>query len=222
MALRFLMGAFEAGFGPGVPYLLSFFYRRHELGLRCGLFLSAAPLANTFAGALAYGITSGHAALANWRVLFLVEGLPVCAAAILAWFFVPDSPSTAKFLTEEEKEVARARGLQQAGDADREGKVQWKELAMTLLDAKAWLTAVCEIPRSKITTSLTSIDCALSSCILAATSASHHFPSSCPPSSKKWATRKLTRRASQRPHSSPLSWLRSSPPGWRIGSSSVD
>jgi hypothetical protein len=34
-------------FGPGVPYLLSFFYRRHELGLRCGLFLSAAPLANT-------------------------------------------------------------------------------------------------------------------------------------------------------------------------------
>ncbi|KAJ5273371.1 hypothetical protein N7478_008496 [Penicillium angulare] len=141
MALRFLMGAFEAGFGPGVPYLLSFFYRRHELGLRCGLFLSAAPLANTFAGALAYGITSGHAKLANWRVLFLVEGLPVCFSAILAWFFVPDSPSSARFLTEEEKEVARARGLQQAGDADRESKVQWKELAMTLLDAKAWLTA---------------------------------------------------------------------------------
>ncbi|KAJ5109058.1 hypothetical protein N7456_005733 [Penicillium angulare] len=141
MALRFLMGAFEAGFGPGVPYLLSFFYRRHELGLRCGLFLSAAPLANTFAGALAYGITSGHAKLANWRVLFLVEGLPVCLSAILAWFFVPDSPSSARFLTEEEKEVARARGLQQAGDADRESKVQWKELAMTLLDAKAWLTA---------------------------------------------------------------------------------
>jgi MFS family permease len=142
MALRFLMGAFEAGFGPGVPYLLSFFYRRHELGLRCGLFLSAAPLANTFAGALAYGITSGHAAIANWRLLFLVEGLPVCVAALLAWFFVPDSPATAKFLTEEEKEVARARGIQQAGDAEREGKVQWKELAMTLLDAKAWFTAV--------------------------------------------------------------------------------
>ncbi|KAJ5179819.1 hypothetical protein N7492_003029 [Penicillium capsulatum] len=142
MALRFLMGLFEAGFGPGVPYLLSFFYRRHELGLRCGLFLSAAPLANTFAGALAYGITSGHAALANWRLLFLVEGAPVCAAALLAWFFVPDSPASAKFLTEEEKQVARARGLQQAGDADREGKIQWKELALTLLDAKAWLTAL--------------------------------------------------------------------------------
>jgi MFS family permease len=136
------MGVFEAGFGPGVPYLLSFFYRRHELGLRCGLFLSAAPLANTFAGALAYGITSGHAAIANWRLLFLVEGLPVCAAAILAWFFVPDKPSSARFLTEEEKDVARRRALQQSGEAEREGKIQWKELFETLLDAKAWFTAV--------------------------------------------------------------------------------
>lgn len=142
MALRFLMGVFEAGFGPGVPYLLSFFYRRHELGLRCGLFLSAAPLANTFAGALAYGITSGHAALANWRLLFLVEGLPVCASAVLAWFYVPDSPLDAKFLTDEEKDVARARALQQSGETNRTGKIQWKELAMTLLDVKAWLTAV--------------------------------------------------------------------------------
>ncbi|KAJ5138893.1 Major facilitator superfamily domain general substrate transporter [Penicillium bovifimosum] len=141
MALRFLMGMFEAGFGPGVPYLLSFFYRRHELGLRCGMFLSAAPLANTFAGALAYGITSGNSALANWRLLFLVEGLPTCLAAVLAWFYVPDSAVDAKFLNEEEKEIARARSLQQSGAPDRAGKVQWKELAMTLLDVKAWLTA---------------------------------------------------------------------------------
>ncbi|KAI2770055.1 hypothetical protein DTO012A8_5070 [Penicillium roqueforti] len=142
MALRFLMGVFEAGFGPGVPYLLSFFYRRHELGLRCGMFLSAAPLANTFAGALAYGITSGHSALANWRLLFLVEGVPVCAAALLAWFYVPDSPQDAKFLNKEEKEVARARAMQQSGEPDRAVKIQWKELAMTLLDVKAWLTAL--------------------------------------------------------------------------------
>ena len=143
MALRFLLGVFEAGFGPGVPYLLSFFYRRHELGLRCGLFLSAAPLANTFAGALAYGITSGQSSsLANWRLLFLVEGAPVCAAAILAWFFVPDSPASARFLTEEEKHVARARGLRQVGDAERVGTIRWKELGHTLVDIKAWLTAV--------------------------------------------------------------------------------
>jgi hypothetical protein len=48
MALRFLMGAAEIAYGPGVPFLLSFFYLRHELGLRCGLFLSAAPLGKLY------------------------------------------------------------------------------------------------------------------------------------------------------------------------------
>lgn len=55
MALRFLLGVSEAGFGPGIPYLLSFFYLRHEVGVRIAVFLSAAPLATTFSGALAYG-----------------------------------------------------------------------------------------------------------------------------------------------------------------------
>lgn len=78
MAVSFFLGFFEAGYGPGIPYLLSLFYLRHEIGVRIGFFLSAAPLATCFAGPLAYGITSGDDAgsIANWRLLFLVEGLP--------------------------------------------------------------------------------------------------------------------------------------------------
>lgn len=143
MALRFIMGAAEAGFGPGVPYLFSFFYNRKELGFRCGLFLSAAPLANSFAGALAYGITSGHTALANWRLLFLVEGLLTVIVAPIAFFFLPDSAATAKFLTEEEKEVARARSMQRSGEETTDHKINFKETFYTLMDPKPWLTAVC-------------------------------------------------------------------------------
>jgi len=55
MICRALMGVFEIAFGPGVPYMLSFFYLRNELGFRQGIFLAAAPLATCFAGALAYG-----------------------------------------------------------------------------------------------------------------------------------------------------------------------
>jgi len=143
MALRFLLGAAEAGFGPSIPYLLSFFYLRHEHGFRSGIFLAAAPLANTFAGALAYGITSGHSKLANWRLLFLVEGIPTILIAPVAWFFLPDSPTKARFLTEEEKEVARARVIRQHGPQAEEGHgVSLKEIGQTLLDAKAWFTAV--------------------------------------------------------------------------------
>ncbi|RHZ57934.1 putative MFS transporter [Aspergillus thermomutatus] len=146
MALRFLLGMAEAAFGPGTPYLLSFFYRRHELGLRCGLFVSAAPLANTFAGALAYGITSGHSKLANWRLLFLVEGAPSLIAAFLAWFFLPDHPASARFLNEEEKKVARARGLRRSGEGERVTGIDWKDIGRTLLDVKAWFTAITKDP----------------------------------------------------------------------------
>jgi MFS family permease len=146
MALRFLLGLAETAYGPGAIYALSFFYRRHELGLRCGLFVSAAPLANTFAGALAYGITSGHSKLANWRLLFLVEGAPSLIAAVLAWFYLPDHPSTARFLTDEEKEVARARALRQSGEHVVVHNIDWKDVGRTLLDAKAWITAVRSDP----------------------------------------------------------------------------
>ncbi|KAK5993513.1 MFS transporter prlL [Cladobotryum mycophilum] len=142
MALRFIMGAAEAGYGPGIPYLLSFFYLRHELGFRIGIFLAAAPLANTFAGALAYGITSGSPSIAKWRVLFLVEGLPTIAMAAVAYFFLPDSPEKAKFFTEDEKKVAKARGVQQVGAEARVGGVDWKDFFRGLLDIKAWFTGL--------------------------------------------------------------------------------
>jgi MFS family permease len=139
MALRFIMGASEVAYGPGIPFLLSFFYLRDELGFRSGLFLSAAPLANTFAGALAYAITSGSPALAKWRVLFLVEGLPTVVMAGVAFFFLPDSPEKARFLNREEREVARLRGVRQAGAAPRIGKPNFKEFFAGLVDLKGWI-----------------------------------------------------------------------------------
>ncbi|KAI1748610.1 major facilitator superfamily domain-containing protein [Xylaria castorea] len=85
LASRFFLATAEASFAPGIPYLLSFFYKRSELGIRCGFYVSAAPLATTFAGALAYGITSGHPAIANWRLLFIVEGIPSVLLAFVAF-----------------------------------------------------------------------------------------------------------------------------------------
>lgn len=142
MALRFFLGFFEAAFGPGIPYLMSFFYRRNELGFRCGLFVSAAPLASTFAGALAYGITSGHPMLSSWRLLFLVEGVPTLVGAVLAWFLLPDGPASANFLTAEEKEVACTRSLRRGGETDRVSGIDWKDLGKTLLDPKPFFTAL--------------------------------------------------------------------------------
>jgi hypothetical protein len=137
MAARFFLGLFEAG--PGIPYLLSLFYLRHEIGLRIGISLSAAPLAACFAGALAYGITSGHPSIANWRVLLLVEGLPCIVMGAMAWFFIPDTPDKARFLTADETRIAKARGVRQVGEeeAHRVGHIHLPDILAALLDLKA-------------------------------------------------------------------------------------
>jgi MFS family permease len=148
LVLRALLGISEAAFGPGVPFYLSFFYNREELALRTGLFISAAPLATSFASTLAWLIVKAgsYSSIAPWRLLFLIEGFPSLIVAYFAWMFIPDSPNTAQFLDAREKKVAELR-LNNA-DSSRNRAVknkhfQWKEIGRTLTDPKSYFTAVC-------------------------------------------------------------------------------
>lgn len=154
--LRALLGIGEAAFGPGLPFYLSFFYRRDELALRTGLFISAAPLANSFASSLAWLITKvGHGGpIAPWRLLFLVEGFPSIFVAVFAWWFVPDSPETIKWLDRKERKIAALRLRKEkvtspaidekAALAESENKkgVKIREIVAALKDPKCYLTAV--------------------------------------------------------------------------------
>lgn len=147
LVLRLLLGISEAAFGPGVPFYLSFFYKRDELALRTGLFISAAPLATSFAASLAWAITkvSQHIAITPWRLLFLVEGFPSVIIAVFAWFYIPDSPETAVYLNRRERRVARLR-LRKEEDFNESGSekkgLDFTEILATLVDPKAYITAV--------------------------------------------------------------------------------
>ncbi|TVY13436.1 putative ABC transporter ATP-binding protein [Lachnellula arida] len=93
LVLRTLLGIGEAGF-TGIPFYLSFFFKREELALRTGFFISAAPLATSFASTLACAIIAlgEHGPIAPWRLLFLMEGFPSVLVAVVAWSIIPDSP----------------------------------------------------------------------------------------------------------------------------------
>ncbi|KAM0283089.1 hypothetical protein ACHAQH_002692 [Verticillium albo-atrum] len=110
IVLRALLGIGEAAF-TGIPYYLSFFFKRKELALRTAVFLSAAPLATAFASSLAYLIVSlaKNGPIAPWRLLFLLEGFPSVLVAPLAWRLIPDSPQTASYLTPRQRKVASLR-----------------------------------------------------------------------------------------------------------------
>lgn len=156
LVLRALLGISEAAFGPGVPFYLSFFFRRNELAFRTGLFVSASPLSASFAGALAYLITkvAEHGPLSPWRLLFLVEGFPSVLLAVWAWDLVPDGPDDIKWLTTRQQKVAvlRLRREHEIGTEKEEenktphsrsqrGTVNFQEVLQTLKDPKCYLTA---------------------------------------------------------------------------------
>ena len=105
MALRFLLGVFEAMYA-GVPVYMSFFYPRDKVGFRQGIFLSGSALANAYGGALGYAITLIKSHMEPWRILFLIEGLPTYIMVVVAYFFLPDDIRSANFLTDREKEIA--------------------------------------------------------------------------------------------------------------------
>ncbi|KAL3480561.1 major facilitator superfamily domain-containing protein [Aspergillus californicus] len=77
LALRILVGIFEAGFAPAIALYLSFFYHRREMGLRYGLFMSCSPLANGIASAIVYGVVHSNSALEAWQLIFLIGKGPV-------------------------------------------------------------------------------------------------------------------------------------------------
>lgn len=190
--LRALLGIGEAAFGPGVPFYLSFFFRRRELAFRTGLFISASPLSASFAGALAWLITKvgEHGPLSPWRLLFLLEGFPSVLVAVWAWDFVPDGPGVAKWLTPRQREVAvlrlraekeneeeeQIREKYETGTERRRG-VNIREVFQTLKDPKCYLTAVSPSLFSWQSKKLSDG----SSCSLAAMSHSAPCPSFCPP-----------------------------------------
>lgn len=74
LAVRFVLGMLEAGFGPGVSLLLSSWYKRSEQAKRFSVFYSAAVLSGAFGGIVAGAITgslNGAHGLAGWRWLFV-------------------------------------------------------------------------------------------------------------------------------------------------------
>ncbi|KAF9255210.1 MFS general substrate transporter, partial [Marasmius fiardii PR-910] len=105
VGLRVLLGVAEAGLFPGVSYYLTFWYPRHMLQFRIGLFFGSASLAGAFSGLLAFGISfmSGTQGLLGWSWIFILEGIATVVVGIAAFLVLVDFPETARFLTPEER-----------------------------------------------------------------------------------------------------------------------
>lgn len=114
--LRFLLGAAEAGFYPGVILYLTYWIPSHRRSHMIALFMTAIPIAGIVGGPLSGWIMqhfNGHHDLAGWKWLFLLEAAPSIVLGILTPFYLSDGPAKANWLSHAEKKtVADALDVQ--------------------------------------------------------------------------------------------------------------
>lgn len=110
--LRFLLGAAEAGFLPGMILYLGYWFPLAVRARYIALFMAAVPIASAVGSpvsALILDMTHTAFGLAGWQWLFIAEGLPACLLGFLVLAVLPDGPQTARWLTPEEKQAIATR-----------------------------------------------------------------------------------------------------------------
>ncbi|KAI0012748.1 MFS general substrate transporter [Xylariaceae sp. FL0662B] len=145
-AVRALLGIFEGGIMPGIAFLLSSFYKREELYFRVGIYVSSASIAGSFGGLLAAGLTripewgAAGARLHTWRNIFFFEGLITIIVGLLAPLALPQTPASAKSLTDREKWIATERILIEH-KANPKEKVQPHHIKRAFFNINNWICA---------------------------------------------------------------------------------
>jgi MFS family permease len=161
IGFRVVMGSLESGFAPGVLLLLSSWYKKKEQSKRFAVYISAAILSGAFGGLLAGSITGGldgvHG-IAGWRWLFVVEGAATMGWSTIAFFILPDFPTSSKGkFTERERELAILRLQADAQQLRSEGEAElshWEALKISMKNWRTWLFVVGYMVRTTISFSI--------------------------------------------------------------------
>ncbi|MGS7253914.1 MFS transporter [Pseudomonas anuradhapurensis] len=110
--LRFLIGAMEAGFAPGVLYYLTLWFPQHYRGRITSMLFLASAFAGLI-GAPVSGLVLGHMdgllEMRGWHWLFLLGGLPCIALGLVVLFTLKDRISDANWLSSDEQSYLASR-----------------------------------------------------------------------------------------------------------------
>jgi MFS family permease len=138
---RFLLGAAEAGFFPGVIVFLSHWFICEDRAKVTSNFMSAIPLSFVIASPIA-GLILGRSwlGIVGWRWLFILEGLPAVLLGIIAFFYLTDLPGQAKWLAPDQRQWIENKLQQERSTAGFEAM----PVRQALLSSKILaLAAVC-------------------------------------------------------------------------------
>lgn len=106
-ALRFLLGVAEAGFAPGVTFIVGRWVPMPYRARAMGVILSAIPTTLVLGGPLCGWLLSlsNPLQMAPWRFMFLMQALPNLLLTVVAFFYFVDRPTRANWLTAADRQV---------------------------------------------------------------------------------------------------------------------
>ncbi|GFZ45477.1 hypothetical protein JCM24511_03203 [Saitozyma sp. JCM 24511] len=105
---RLFIGLGESSFGTAIGLYYSFWYTRDEIAKRISLYIGMGSLAGAFGGLIAYGVQFIHSDIANFRIFFLIEGLPTLLLSLVVFLFLPSYPTKSRYLKEAERDIVQA------------------------------------------------------------------------------------------------------------------
>ncbi len=136
--MRFLLGAAEAGFFPGVILYLTYWFPAKERARTVAMFATGGVLAGVIGSPISGALLDldGLVGLAGWQWLFLIEAIPAVLMGIVVLILLPNRPQDARWLTPAQKHWIQGR---LAEDAAAAGPAQHHSFAQIFVSGRVWL-----------------------------------------------------------------------------------
>jgi len=137
--MRFLLGAAEAGFFPGVILYLTYWFPTKERARTIAMFATGGVLAGVIGSPISGALLDldGMGGLAGWQWLFLIEAIPAVLMGLVVLFVLPNRPQEARWLSPAQKQWVHNRLAEDAASAPP--ATQGHSLAAIFSSRRVWL-----------------------------------------------------------------------------------
>ena len=142
--LRFLLGVAEAGFFPGAILFLSMWVPARHRSHILALFYLAQPLTIVIGAPVAALLIDAHGAfgLSGWRIMFFGVAIPAILVGVIAWFYLADRPSQAKWLSPAEQDWLTATLAQEEQAKTVSARPHTLRPGAALMSGRVWMFAL--------------------------------------------------------------------------------
>ena len=153
LVLRFMLGAAEAGFFPGVILYLTYWFPAVYRAKIVGIFMVAIPVAGLIGSPISGAILGmdGVLGLGGWQWIFILEAIPTLILGVAAFFWLTDRPEHAPWLPAQQQQWLIAR---LAAEKRRETKVTHQSVWKTMTNKYVLIMALVYAGAAGASTSL--------------------------------------------------------------------